>query len=140
MSLEQISYRLKSIRTPSLIFPSYLNPPIPRYKPQPLSTSMIMVHRQQARDRRIIQGRAWQEMLKHLKSEAEFDRSLGIVNENQPCKHVPYNYVSRKLFQRGIVAEAATLNAEVSLIQLIMSRTLYAQSEHQTMPTLHAQR
>ena len=85
-SLERVSYALRPIRTPGLLFPSLLNAPLPRIKPQPLHMTMVMTHRQQARDRRILQLKSWQEMRMHLRNERHFDRSLGVFQEDQACE------------------------------------------------------
>lgn len=65
------------MRTPGLIFPSVLTSGLPRLKPQPLHMTMPMTRRQKARDRRLSQTRAWEEMLIHVNQERQFDRRLG---------------------------------------------------------------
>ena len=59
--------------TPGLVMPTLQNGPLPCLKPQPLHISMLIHRRQQSRDNRVVQQKAWEEMLYHLKQEDAFE-------------------------------------------------------------------
>lgn len=58
--------------------PSHQNGPLPRLKPQPLHISMMIHRRQEARNNRILQDRAWKEMALHVREEAAFHKRAGL--------------------------------------------------------------
>lgn len=85
-SLKQAYSYYRPIQTPGLIFPSMLNAGMPRLKPQPLHMTMLMTHRQRARDRRIVQLKSWQEMQMHMSLEEQFVVSVGLKGERNLCE------------------------------------------------------
>lgn len=95
-ALATIPSTIQPRRTPGLVMPSLQNGPLPRLKPQPLHISMLIHRRQESRDRRTVQQKAWQEMLFHLRKEASFldqmetdaadEREMG---EHSQCRYIP---------------------------------------------------
>ncbi|KAK4046032.1 hypothetical protein OIV83_006421 [Microbotryomycetes sp. JL201] len=65
-------------RTPGIIYPQLMHPPLPRLKPQPLSLSMMIFKRRKAIQKRADEATLAKALIQDGREEAIFEHSLGI--------------------------------------------------------------